>query len=436
MKITKHLVKYQDYELKNILECKDDNVNEGAFTRERKMTFKDIISIILGRKGLTSRMELFDFYKKAEKKAVSKQDYSKQRMKIKEKFWIDANNAIVKQFYDELKYNKLNEYIVIAIDGSKTILPRVKELEEKYGLANANNSQQKCVQCLISGCYDVLNNIMLNIEIEPYASDEREVSKKNIMQLKKVFPNKKFLIIFDRGYPSIDMIYFLEKNNLKYLIRLQSSTYENEKRNMKSNDEMVEIKLSGDRLTGKMSDETREELKKLKKLKTRFVKCELSTNQAEWLTTNLEQEMYSDDMLKDLYFKRWEIEKAYDNLKNKLQIENISGKKDHIVKQDIRATIIIYNMIEAANFILKDEIINDENNKYQYKINTNILIGAFKNLFIDFVITESPKKKEQLMGLLQEFAIKSKIAIMENRSYKREFKSGNLKCKTNMKRSF
>ena len=81
MKITKHLVKYQDYELKNILECKDDNVNEGAFTRERKMTFKDIISIILGRKGLTSRMELFDFYKKAEKKAVSKQDYSKQRMK-------------------------------------------------------------------------------------------------------------------------------------------------------------------------------------------------------------------------------------------------------------------------------------------------------------------------------------------------------------------
>ena len=93
-------------------------------------------------------------------------------------------------------------------------------------------------------------------------------------------------------------------------------------------------------------------------------------------------------------------------------------------------------MIEAANFILKDEIINDENNKYQYKINTNILIGAFKNLFIDFVITESPKKKEQLMGLLQEFAIKSKIAIMENRSYKREFKSGNLKCKTNMKRSF
>ena len=178
MKITKHLVKYQDYELKNILECKDDNVNEGAFTRERKMTFKDIISIILGRKGLTSRMELFDFYKKAEKKAVSKQDYSKQRMKIKEKFWIDANNAIVKQFYDELKYNKLNEYIVIAIDGSKTILPRVKELEEKYGLANANNSQQKCVQCLVSGCYDVLNNIMLNIEIEPYASDEREVSKK------------------------------------------------------------------------------------------------------------------------------------------------------------------------------------------------------------------------------------------------------------------
>lgn len=435
MKKVKQLVNYQNNEISNIVECKINNVEEGAFIRNRQLTFRDIITIILGRKGVTTSMELLDFYKKAEKKAVSKQDYSKQRMKIKENFWIEANDAVVKQFYNELDYKCLDEYIVLAIDGSKTILPRVKELEDKYGLANANNSQQKCVQCLVSGCYDVLNEIMLNTKIEPYASDEREVSKKNIEQLKKTFPNKKFLIIFDRGYPSIDLIYFLIKNDIKYLIRLQDSMYEKEKRNMKSDDETVDIELNKDRLSGKMSEETKEELKILKKLKTRFVKCELSTKQTEWLVTNLE-EKYSEELLKDLYFKRWEIEKAYDNLKNKLQIENISGKNERIVRQDILATIIVYNMIEAAKFILKDEKINSDDNKYTYKMNLNILIGGFKNLFIDMVVTESKKKQEQLMNLFYEFAIKSKTAEIKNRHNKREFKGGSLKCKVNMKRAF
>ena len=130
-----------------------------------------------------------------------------------------------------MKYETINEYIVVAIDGSKTILPRCKELEEKYGLANANNSQQKCVQCLISGCYDVLNKIMMNIEIAPYASDERELAQKNIEHLKKAHPDKKVLIIFDRGYPSINLLYYLEKEGIKYIIRLQNSMYEKEKRN-------------------------------------------------------------------------------------------------------------------------------------------------------------------------------------------------------------
>ena len=137
--------KFHEKIIEIILKNKLNNIEKNAFVRNRGLTFKEIITIIIGKKGRTTRMELFDFYKKAEKKAVSKQDYSKQRMKIKENFWIESNDGIVNQFYEEMKYETFNEYIVVAIDGSKTILPRCKELEEKYGLANANNSQQKCV---------------------------------------------------------------------------------------------------------------------------------------------------------------------------------------------------------------------------------------------------------------------------------------------------
>ncbi len=439
MKVSSKIQKYIESSLLQITDNKTENTIGNSFTRNRDLPFRSFVIMTLARKGRTTRMELFDFYKKIQKHPISKQAYSKQRMRLKETFWTKSIEDVVKLFYQDYKYKKLNNYIVIAIDGSKVILPRTKELEEKYGIANANNSQQKCVQCLVSGCYDVLNNIMLNIQIAPYASDERVLAKENIRAVKKMFPNQKFLCVFDRGYPSIDMLNFLDEMGIKYLIRLQDSTYEREKREMKLEDEVVQIKITKDRLTGKMTDETKEKLKAMKYYETRFVKCILSTGNIEWLATNLEKKKYSSNDLKDLYFKRWEIEKSYDTLKNKLQIENISGKCDITVRQDIYATIIVYNMIETISFIINEEatqIINNEENKYEYKINKNILIGGFKELFIEFVITESEKKKKQLYELFYQYALRCKTAIIPERSNPRNFKGGSTKCKVNMKRSF
>lgn len=436
MSVVDNITNYEIRIIEKIVNCKFGNIEERAFTRDRDLLFKDIITIMLGRKGRTTAMELFDFYKKAEKRAVSKQDYSKQRQKIKESFFINAMNETTIDFYENYNYEVYNEYILVAIDGSKTILPRVKELEEIYGLANANNSQQKCVQCNISGCYDCLNNIMLDVQIAPYASDERELAKKNLMALKEKLPNKKMLIIFDRGYPSIDMLHFLDKNGFKYIIRSQDNTYCKEKNKMKTNDEYVDIELSRDRLTGKMDEETYQELKSKKKYRTRFVKYELSTGNTEWLITNLEKEQFSEEEIGELYFKRWKIEIWYNTLKSKLQIENISGKKNLTVLQDIYSTMIVYNMIAVIEFLLKNEVENKEENKHTYKINENVLIGAFKDLFIEIVITENPKKIKQYNELLYQFALRHKTAIIKNRSYSRDFKNGSTKCKINMKRSF
>lgn len=436
MLIVNKLYRYEQEVIDRILGCRFNNVLENSFIRERDLTFKDIITITLARKGRNTTMELFDFYKKAEKRCVTKQDYSKQRMKIKVNFFKRALNETVLEFYENFDYKTFKGYIVLGIDGSKTILPRVKELEEIYGLANANNSQQKCVQCNISGCYDCLNNIMLDIQIAPYASNERELAKQNILALKEKMSNNKFLIIFDRGYPSVDMLNFLEEAGMKYIIRLQDSTYSGEKRTMKSNDEEVNIKLTRDRLTGKMTEETRQKLIEKKYIKTRFVKYILPSGNVEYLATNLSKKEVSGEKIGELYFKRWKIELCFNTLKNKLQIENISGKTNLTVIQDIYSTMIVYNMIESIAFILKDEVSNNVDNKYEYKMNENVLIGAFKELFIEIVITENPKKIKQLNQLLYEFVIKHKTAVIDGRSYPHIFKGGSTKCKVNLKRSY
>lgn len=359
---------------------------------------------MLARKGRTIRVELFDYFKNKNEVAISKQDYSKQRQYIKEELFINSNKDIVNQFYKTNDYRNYKGYLLCAGDGSKLILPRCKELEEQYGTANANNSQQPCVQCLLSGFYDCLNHMMMDIKIAPYASDERELMRENIKSIKQNFADKKIILTLDRGYPSISMLYFLDKIGMKYVIRLQNSTYEKEKREMKSDDEIVEIKLTKDRLTGKMDEETYKELKKKGVYKTRFVKVYLTTGNTEWIATNLDKKEVSTEEIGELYFERWKIEECYDILKNKLQIENISGKNDLTIRQDIHSTIIVYNMLEKIKFIMESDMTNDEKNKYEYKINFNVMIGIIKDILIEFIITESKiKKKDSLIFVMKVF---------------------------------
>lgn len=50
-----------------------------------------------------------------------------------------------------------------------------------------------------------------------------------------------FIIIFDRGYPSIEFVHFLEENNIKNLFRLSSNDYKKERELMIKMDESVRL---------------------------------------------------------------------------------------------------------------------------------------------------------------------------------------------------
>jgi len=81
-------------------------------------------------------------------------------------------------------------------------------------------------------------------------------------------------------------------------------------------------------------------------VETRIIKLTLETGAEEHLSTNLSKEELSIKEAKELYFTRWNIEKSFDIIKNKLNIENFSSKKVIGVEQEFYAQIMVYNMIE------------------------------------------------------------------------------------------
>ncbi|MDR3291050.1 MAG: transposase, partial [Methanobrevibacter sp.] len=52
------------------------------------------------------------------------------------------------------------------------------------------------------------------------------------------------------------------------------------------------------------------------------------------------------EQIKCLYAKRWEIEKSFDVLKNKLNMENITGRSKLTVEQDFHSNILIHNILQ------------------------------------------------------------------------------------------
>lgn len=229
----------------------------------------------------------------------------------------------------------------------------------------------------------------------------------------------KDLILFDRGYPSLEFIMYLNKIGIKYVMRTATSFYE-EVTDTKTQDENVEIVVTKERCKG---------FKKRGRLipigtviKLRVLKVILDAGEIETLVTNLTEEELKYEESKDLYFKRWGIETKFDELKNKFRIENFSGVKPLIIEQDFYATLLLSNIASIFEQEAEEELkeVNLKKNlKYEYKINKNILAGKLKNSLIEMLLENDDDKKEMLYSKFIEEIKRNVVPVKKGRVFKR-----------------
>ena len=93
-----------------------------------------------------------------------------------------------------------------------------------------------------------MNHFYLDIEIEHISVSENELAKRNLAHLREMGIRQPVLAVFDRGYPSIEFIDFLEMEGIHYLIRLSSNDYKSEREQMQSADDRVHLKHTSPRL--------------------------------------------------------------------------------------------------------------------------------------------------------------------------------------------
>lgn len=379
-------------------------VSEKDFTRKRKMTFVGIITFITNFLSKSLQAEL-DHYFKFNKLTgyISQQAISKARQKIKPEAFKYLFDITVKGALEDPDISRYKGYRVFAIDGTEIHLEPTKELIETYGQKPHN---QNC-KAKVSILCEVNEGIIIDACMDTYAIGERELAIRHIEAFEP-YKQTKDLIIFDRGYPSKQLLSLLDQKKIKYLMRVQKS-FNKEIDENNQEDFYQTLQYQG------------------VSFKVRVIKLELDTGEIETLITNLGRKAFKKKEFKELYFKRWPVETRYNTLKNKLRIENFSGRTKISIQQDFYATMYLANIVTITKIITDEEIdqktnkrTNDKKLKNEYQTNESMLISKLKDDLVLCLLIDDPEKRAQAMDQIIFEASRSRSSIRENRSFERK----------------
>lgn len=421
-------------------------MEKNFFVRNRKMNLTKMIMFILAKRGLTLSMEIENFKNlmSNEMPDITESAICQQRKNLNPEIFRKLMRTYIEDTYDEgHDYDTYKGYLVFAIDGMKIELPNVPELQKEYGNNSGRKEQRPCVRAQTSSIYDVVNNMVIDSQIAPLKTSEKELAQINISEMIDILKDRidlnKVIIIFDRGYPSTEMIGLLEELGIKYLFRLSSNKFKENVKQMKTRDEETKIYITKSRLNTIQNEWLKEILSSKEYLKSRLVKYELDTGEEEILLTNLKEDEFKTNDIGELYFKRWKIELAYDIAKNKLEIQNISGHSKIVVEQDFYAQMYLLNIAEDLRKEANKKIKNKKENgyKYDYKINMNVLIGKMRIQLIEMMIRRvffNEIESNRYQKMIEEIS-KNIVPIRTGRSNPRkQYKTRN-KYRSNMRRN-
>lgn len=374
--------------------------SEKYFTRKRKLTFVNLIAFITNFLSKSSQAELnqyFDFMHIKER--ISQQAFSKARQKIKPEAFKHLFDMTVRGVMEDPDIKRYKGYRLFAIDSTEIHLEPTLELVERYGQKSHN---QNC-KARVSMLCEVNEGMIVDAIMESYAVGERELAKQHLEAFAS-YKHPKDLIIFDRGYPSKELIALLSNQKINYLMRVQRS------------------------FSCIIDESTKEDyymdiIYQKKSYKVRVIKLVLPSGEVETLITNLARNKFKKLEFEELYFKRWPIETKYNTIKNKLKLETFSGRTLISVQQDFYATIFLANLVNITKVIADDSIkeMNKEKDlKYDYQVNESMLIGHLKNRLIKCLLIQNNRRRSRVLSNIIEDATLNRVPIRPGRSFERK----------------
>lgn len=404
--------------------CRNGNPN--VFVRNRKMPVSDLAYSMINRKGLTLKLELREYMNISHPGVrISKPGYLKQRMKLNPEAFVDLYKFHNRNFYmdPETELYKINGFLVLAADGTYVNVPTNHETIAKYGDASTRGDKP-CAQIGMGCLYDTLNRMILDASFHEHRFNEIAVAEEQIGRVRDTIgKDTLFMVVMDRGYPSLPSFLRMIDNGTYFVVRLKMSDFRTEQKTMTSDDETVNIELTKARRRHYMGTEDEPIIMSRDSFPMRMVRIWLDGGKQEYeiLATNLPVELFSTEDFREIYHFRWRIETAYQVLKDRLQMENFTGTKPILIEQDIHSTIYVSNLAEDIARDIEQEQADHLENDYMHRmaVNRSVCIGLLKSDLIYILLEKEPVIQDKLFQNLYDEISENIVPVRPDRHYQR-----------------
>lgn len=392
------------------------------FTRDRKLTFKTVVKILLSMNGNCLSKELLEYFS-YDTHTVTSSAFIQQRQKLLP----FAFEFLLNEFtntYEDIK--TFDGYRLLAVDGSDLNIPLNKHDLDTYIQSLPNSKGYNLLH--LNAMYDLDNKLYVDALLQP--RNDRNEFAALIRMVDRSTIAEPVILIADRGYESYNVFAHIIEKGWNYVIRVKDRNSNGilSAINLPDSDEF-DITVHFD-LTRKQTKAMKSKLKNYKfmplnsrfdyfkqysiefyPISLRIVRFKISDTSYETIITNLESETFSPTMIKSLYHKRWGIETSFRELKYAVGLTNFHSKTMTCITQEIFARLIMYNFCEMITLHV---IIKQKHTKYGYQANFTIAIQICKY----FLSLKSDARPPDVEALIQ----KNILPIRDGRKVPRKVK--------------
>lgn len=349
---------------------------------------------------------------------VTKGAFTQARAKLNPECFKRLNRRAVEAFY---KYNKVYTWYghrLLAVDGSRLLLPNHKTVREEFGVYGLGpNADSERSMALCSMLYDVMNLLTIDSEIAPYSSNERSLLYHHLE-----YTMQDDIILMDRGYPSIALFFLLMAKGLHFCARMKESWWKEVDCFSKSGKKEAVVTFSLPKKDHKLLKDYPEWLDKT--IRCRLIKIELPAGEYEILCTSLtDMEKYPYEDFCELYHYRWNEEEGYKLFKCRVEVEDFSGKTATAVKQDFYAKIFLMTLAAAYAFPIEEKVVEeykaDKERKFAQKINRTNALSMTRNILIGVFLR---KQIKEAINAFDDNVFKTREIIRPGRTVERKFR--------------
>lgn len=396
-----------------------------AFTRHRKLDLVGVVSIILNMVRRSTQLEWDDYLRQTfpehPNMTYTKQSFAEARQNLRPEAFEWLNQVFLQGFYEDGDEATYHGFRLLAIDGSVIELPNTPALRAKYGVATNQSAQASVARARSSSLYDVNHGIVIHSILGRYDAAERDMAKTHLETLADLPGSRANLVIFDRGYPSADLILWLLAHSIRFVMRVPTGFYR-EIEEATAPDSQVTIRITSERARALKRQGTPVPAGTV--FTVRVIKRPLPSGEIETLITDLTPIELPVEEALALYFLRWGVETHYDAWKYQWEVENFSGKTSVVIQQDFHASILMSNLAAVAEQEAQDEIQEHgqrRDHKYdEYRIHRNILVGKMKDRLIAIVLEPNGRKREAAWNRLRGELVRNLVPVRRGRTAPRD----------------